>query len=164
MSDGPEQEQEARDTSGTLFASNSGSGTEQQQLRQGNPRQPQSGPWVQPRPPYPGATGSLVPRVCPACGKTLAPTAVICINCGTAVASPRSKGVALVLAVAASFLTWLYTYQQDKTKFWWGFGLTLAGGVLSLFFVGIVMIFGVWLWAVISTALKPEEAFRVYPL
>jgi hypothetical protein len=61
MIDGPEHEQEARDTSGTLFASDSGSGKEQKQLRQGNPRQPQSGPWVQPRPPYPGAIGSPTP-------------------------------------------------------------------------------------------------------
>jgi len=116
------------------------------------------------RVPYiPPSPGMPAPRFCPGCGAPLMLTAVVCPHCGTAVGSPRSKGVAILLAVFLSFWTWLYTYEQDKVKFWWGLGLTLVGGLLSLFFVGIVMIFGVWLWAVITAATKSEEAYRVYP-
>jgi len=54
----PEYGQTPADAPMTLPVSNPGSGTGQSQQRQGNPRQPQPGPWVQPRPPYPGAIGS----------------------------------------------------------------------------------------------------------
>jgi hypothetical protein len=70
-------------------------------------------PWGAPQPP-----GSGVPttRFCPACGTALVNTAAICPKCGTAVGSPRTKGVAVLLAVLFSCWAWLYTYQQDKDK------------------------------------------------
>lgn len=102
-------------------------------------------------------------RFCPGCGKPIVTTAVVCPSCGTATGSPRSKGIAVLLAVFFSFWSWLYTYQRSKVKFWWGLGLSIVGSFLVVVLVGIFFLFGVWLWAVIDTATKPESYFTGYP-
>jgi len=121
----------------------------------------QQGSWGNQGPYFP--PGMPASKICPACGVPLMATSVVCPRCGTAVSSPRSKGVAVLIAVFLGFWTWLYTYQQDKAKFWWGLVLTIVGFVLSFFLIGFAVLFGVWLWSVIATATKPEEAYRAYP-
>lgn len=109
-----------------------------------------------------GATSPVAGRLCPSCSQMLVATAVVCPACGTAVGSPKSKGVAVLLAVFLTFWTWVYTYQRDKVKFWSGLALAFLGGVLTLVLIGWVVLFGVWLWAVLDTAMKPETFYRQY--
>jgi hypothetical protein len=39
----------------------------------------------------------------------------------------------------------------------------IAGVILVPFLIGIAVLFGVWLWAIIATATKPEAVYRAYP-
>ena len=77
--------------------------------------------------------------------------------------SPHSKGAAVLLAVFLSFWTWLYTYKTDAAKFWIGLVVGLIGGILTVVLVGWIIIFGVWLWAIIDAATKPEQWYQQYP-
>lgn len=101
-------------------------------------------------------------RFCPSCSKPVVQTASICPHCGTAIGAPKSKGIAILLAVFLSFWTWVYTYRINKTKFWIGLGLSLVGGVLTIIFVGFVLLFGVWLWALIDAISTPDEKYLTY--
>jgi len=77
--------------------------------------------------------------------------------------APKSKNVAVVLAVLLAFWTWLYTYKTDAGKFWAGLVLTVAGIVLVFAFIGWPILLAVWLWAVVDTASKKADWFRQYP-
>jgi len=70
---------------------------------------------------------------------------------------PKSKVVALILAVIFGFWTWLYTfdYEADRKKFWINLVLT----VITLGFWGIIA----WVWAIIYTSTKPDEYYTLYP-
>ncbi len=104
-------------------------------------------------------------RFCPACGASIVPQAVVCPRCGSAVSDPpKDKTIAVLLAVFLSFWTWLYTYDRDKKKFWVGFILSILGSVLVLVYIGIFLIFGVWIWAIIDAATKPRDWYRYFGL
>ena len=77
--------------------------------------------------------------------------------------SPRSKGIAVLLAVFLSFWAWLYTYKTDAAKFWVGLVVGFIGAFLTIVLVGWIVIFGVWLWAIIDVATKPEQWYQQYP-
>ncbi|MCL4435030.1 MAG: zinc ribbon domain-containing protein [Actinobacteria bacterium] len=86
------------------------------------------------------------------------------------VAPPKSKTAAILLAVFLSFWTWLYTYQRDASKFWLGLGLAVGGFflgmLLSFLIVPIIFLFapfGVWVWAIVDTASKPDQYYLRYP-
>jgi hypothetical protein len=102
-------------------------------------------------------------RFCPTCSYAVVPTATTCPQCGTPLASPRSKGAAVLLAVFLSFWTWVYTYKRDTAKFWVGLTLFIIGILLSFVFVGFFILFGLWLWAIIDSAVKPESWYQHYP-
>jgi hypothetical protein len=102
-------------------------------------------------------------KFCPACGILVMPTAVVCVRCGTALSVPRSKGVAILLAVFLGYWTWLYTYKRDATKFWVGLSMAVVGGLTLVLLIGFVFIFAVWLWAVIDTASRSESFYQQYP-
>ena len=102
-------------------------------------------------------------RSCPACSNPTIGSAVMCVNCGTPLAASRSKGIALILAVLGSFLTWLYTYRRDTTKFWIGFAASIVGIIASVVVIGVFVLLGIWVWAIIDTALKPESWYQQYP-
>jgi hypothetical protein len=89
-------------------------------------------------------------------------TASVCPHCGTAIGAPKSKGIAILLAVFLSFWTWVYTYRINKTKFWVGLGLSFVGGVLTIFLVGFLIIFGVWLWALIDAISTSDQKYLTY--
>ncbi len=109
------------------------------------------------------ASGQATSAYCPSCGKPVVDSAVICPGCGTPLASSRNKTVAVLLAVFLSFWTWLYTYQRDKQKFWMGLGLAILGVITSFFIIGDFILFGVWVWAIVSTAARPERDYLMYP-
>ncbi len=111
----------------------------------------------------PQAGAPVSGRFCPSCGRGVVAAAAVCPGCGTALGSPRNKGIAILLAVFLSFWSWLYTYEKNKVKFWWGLALTILGGILTIVLVGFFVLFGVWLWAVVDNATKPERYFSTYP-
>lgn len=41
-------------------------------------------------------------------------------------------------------------YQNIIGIFWWGLGLSLIGFVLALFFVGYLLLLGVWIWSIVK--------------
>jgi hypothetical protein len=90
-------------------------------------------------------------------------TAIMCPACGTPLSSPHSKSTAVLLAVFLSFWTWLYTFQRDKVKFWWGLGLGIFGVITSFFIIGGFILLGVWIWAIVDSATKSEFWYQQYP-
>ena len=131
---------------------------------------------------------------CVACGNQLVDTAVICPKCGTPRAylpavkgldtrGSKSKTTAVLLAVFLSAWTWLYSFKQDKTKFFVAVGMQLVASLYTFsdylnfgigyfdpvaytqvathtylaLFLNIVSPFLIWLWAVISAARKPAR-------
>ena len=101
-------------------------------------------------------------RFCPSCSKPVVATASICPQCGTALGAPKSKGIAILLAVFLSFWTWVYTYRINKTKFWVGLGLSFVGGILTIFIVGLFVVAAVWLWALIDAIATPDQTYLTY--
>jgi hypothetical protein len=118
-------------------------------------------PNAPPLPPPPTNYGAS--RMCPACGGQVFATAAICVRCGTPLASPHSKGAAILLAVFLHFWAWLYTYKRDAWKFWVGLILEIIGLVTAIFLIGFVFIFGVWIWAIIDVSVKSESWYQLYP-
>ena len=100
---------------------------------------------------------------CPACGNQVVHTAVICPSCGTALGTPKDKSVAILLAVFLMAWTWVYTYKRDAVKFWIGGVLGLIGIATVWLFVGFFVLLGLWLWAIIDTAVKPVTYYQRFP-
>jgi hypothetical protein len=90
-------------------------------------------------------------------------SAIVCPQCGTPQSSPHSKGGAILLAVFLTFWTWVYTYKRDAWKFWTGLVLGFVGVVTAFILIGFIILFGVWIWAVVDTAIKPEAWYQHYP-
>ncbi len=118
--------------------------------------QPAPLPYVQPGYPAPSST-------CPTCATAVVATAAVCPRCGTRVGTPKDKTVAVLLAVFLAPWNWLYTYQRDAAKFWVGLALFVVGLILAVVFVGFVLIAGVWIWAIVDTATKPDSYYRQFP-
>ena len=115
--------------------------------------------------PPPGPYGAPATGACPACRTPVWPTTSVCPRCGTFLSVPKDKSVAVLLAVFLGAWTWVYTYKRDASKFWVGIVLTLVGYPLVFAFgFGLLVIFGVWLWAVIDTASKSQTYYQQFPL
>jgi hypothetical protein len=69
----------------------------------------------------------------------------------------------VLLAVFLSFWTWLYTFQRDAAKFWWGLGLAIFGLITALFIIGDFILLGVWIWAIVDTAKKSDYWYQQFP-
>ena len=69
------------------------------------------------------------------------------------------KGVAVLLSVFWSFWTWLYIDKKDAGKFWIGLALAIFGGITALSLVGWLIVLGVWIWAIVDRATKPESYY-----
>ena len=106
---------------------------------------------------------SLPPLVCPACGGVVVGTASMCPRCGTMLGTPKDKTVAILLAVFLAPWTWCYTYTRDAAKFWIGISCFVVGLILTVVAIGFFMIFGIWLWAVIDAASRPDSYYRQFP-
>jgi hypothetical protein len=81
----------------------------------------------------------------------------------------KSKTTSVLLAVFLSFWTWLYTYRADATKFWIGLGVGLGcfflrAATINSAASGILFLppLGIWIWAVVDTAVKPADFYRGY--
>jgi uncharacterized membrane protein len=84
----------------------------------------------------------------------------------------KRKITSILLAVFLSFWTWLYTYKKDAWKFWVGLGLNalyifiifvlMAENVILPPMFLLVMVLGVWIWAIIDTAVKHEQWYKSY--
>ena len=130
-------------------------------------------------------------KFCYACGRGLIRSAVVCPGCGTpAVASiedpnatggfvpvqlegneiePKSKSVAVVLAIFFGYWTYLYTYRLNAGKFWWYFSITVVLVVLTItipnlspLFASTILIVSAVI-VILDTAMTPAEFFRRYP-
>lgn len=76
---------------------------------------------------------------------------------------PKSKTTAVVLAVCLGVWTWLYTYRLDAKKFWIGIAGGVVGFVLSLIVVGYFILLGLWIWAIVDAASKPDAYYQQFP-
>ena len=63
--------------------------------------------------------------------------------------------MAIILAIFLSYWTWIYTWNKN----WWKW---LIGLGLTLFFGGIIVHFGVWLWAILDNSIKQQEWYTKY--
>ncbi len=84
--------------------------------------------------------------------------------------SNRTKTTAILLSVFFGIFSWLYTYTINKARFWICliFYFVVLINVLMIDLPGVIWVlyiysFGVWLWARINNAVKPEEFFANYP-
>jgi len=102
-------------------------------------------------------------RVCVGCGGAVMATASVCPRCGTMFGTPKDKTVAVLLAIFLAPWNWLYTYKRDMAKFWVGLSVMFVGSILAVFLIGLPMLFGVWLWAVIDASTKPDSYYRQFP-
>jgi len=130
--------------------------------------QANDGKWYAPQVPaiveQPLPPGTGVPSAfCSACGAAMLGSAVVCGRCGTTTGRPKDKTVAVLLAVFFGICTWLYTYKRDSKKFWIGAGLGVAGVVLSTIGIGLLILLGVWIWAIVNVARKPDAFYRQFP-
>jgi hypothetical protein len=97
----------------------------------------------------------------------------------------------ILLAVFLSCWTWLYTYKKDGWKFWTGLGISLAIGIIGtvivwvnfannlntygdlpdsflvqfliFYVVALIVGIGLWIWAIVDTAIKSNEWYDNYP-
>jgi uncharacterized membrane protein YvbJ len=104
---------------------------------------------------------------CKECGKKINDKAFVCPGCGCKVkrtneceiesTEPKSKTVAVLLAVFLSFWTFLYTYKRDAGKFWAGLAVCLT--LWWLFFIPNVVI---WIWTIVVTSSRNREWYEEY--
>ena len=84
--------------------------------------------------------------------------------------APLSKTLAIIFAVFLVHLSWLYTYEKDKTKFWIGFGINFFASALNngfdaeivSLFTGLITI-GIWIWVIVDVASKDSAWYANYP-
>jgi hypothetical protein len=76
---------------------------------------------------------------------------------------PKSKTASVLLAIFFSFFAWLYTYRKDAAKFWISFIVYFSSFFFGFFFFPLWFI-GVflWFWAILDTAVKPQEWYMTY--
>lgn len=74
-----------------------------------------------------------------------------------------TKTTAVLLAVFLSFWTWLYTYKTDAKKFWIGLSASIVGAITAAFVVGIFIVLGIWIWAIVDAARRPDDFYAAYP-
>ena len=114
-------------------------------------------------------TEDEVQDLCPN-GHVVDAQAFFCPMCGVALyadgsLTPRSRDVALGLALVSAFCSWLYTYREDALKFWVGFGATAVASIAWVagysatksrdwFVVWLGTLLAVWLWALVSQSTK----------
>jgi len=117
---------------------------------------------------------------CPECGKVIKRKSVICLHCGIQINElevkkviiGKSKIVAIVLAILFSFFSWLYTYKKNINKFL----ISILANLTLLNLVGyfkieaintltwlIILLFVIWIWAIIDNARRPNSFYQNYP-
>jgi hypothetical protein len=68
----------------------------------------------------------------------------------------KYKSTSVLLAVFLSFFAWLYTYDEDRYKFW-------TGCLLSVLLVWTFVVpIGVWLWVIIDVCRRRKDFYECY--
>jgi hypothetical protein len=76
----------------------------------------------------------------------------------------KDKTVAVLLAVFLGFWTWIYTYKKDTWKFWLSLGLHLTlFNPLWTWILAFLPNIALHIWAIIDTAVKPQQFYDYYP-
>ena len=119
--------------------------------------------------------------VCPECGTSIKKSTVrnlfrgpVCPSCGIEITEllviPKSKTVAVVLAVFFGFWSWLYTYRKDRIKFWSCLGLMIVIGVawgtifnMIIFWIFASINFVGWISALVDAVRRSKSFFLDYP-
>ena len=102
--------------------------------------------------------------VCPECKKSIKKSSIrnlfrgpVCPHCGFGITElsviPKSKTVAIILAAFFGFWSYLYTYENDRRKFWVFFAVSFSG-------FGLVL---GWSWALGDATRRPKSFFLDYP-
>lgn len=82
---------------------------------------------------------------------------------------PKSRSTAVLLAIFLGYFTWLYTYERDAWKFWVNLAVAFANVFLIVVTIGFWLIvavplgIGVWIWAIVDVAAKPQQFYDRYP-
>ena len=125
--------------------------------------------------------------ICPMCGiqlkelKTSAPIVNLSQTVNTQViipqsqlrAEPKSKIVAIILAIFLGFWSYLYTYSYDSRKFW----LTIIVNIIAMPFILVSVIRGnsgtliflyifqgfFYIWPILTFLIRPTYVFKNYP-
>ncbi len=119
---------------------------------------------------------------CSECGKPIKREAIVCIHCGIQVKklsvepkvvevaqkpTPKSKGIAVLLAIFFGLWAWLYIYGRAKLQFWISFTV-----MVILFIVAPFIVFSEWIfliplpfhmWALIDIARRQGSFYEDYP-
>jgi hypothetical protein len=105
--------------------------------------------------------------------------------------TPKNKVVAILLAVFFSFWSWLYTYGKNAKKFWISMGVNAlmfviilsyscsiiskaayynqdyfdysSGPIIGLSVFMNLLSLGIWIWALVDNAAKPNSFYEKYP-
>jgi len=101
---------------------------------------------------------------CSFCSAPIPVGARVCQNCSALRREPKNKQTAVLLAVFLGCWTWLYTYKRDATKFWIGLVTGVIGGLLAFVVVGLFAILGIWIWAIVDAASKPDSWYQQFPV
>lgn len=98
---------------------------------------------------------------CHNCGKPVAPEAVVCVNCGVAnkPSSGSANGNAKSKMAAGLLAIFLGTFGVHN--FYLGYNQkaiiqlvsTIVGIVLSCIVVGIFVVIGIWIWAIVEAVM-----------
>jgi len=131
---------------------------------------------------------------CNACGVKVLPLAERCIKCGASFNKPprpKSKVVAVLLAVFLGHWTWVYTYRKNTWKFWLGLVIWLPSFIIfnlgviphntveydangnylgwggyrfsnEIMLTVMIILLCVWVWAVVDVCLKRQEWYLSY--
>ena len=127
-----------------------------------------------------GTEVSPLVEICVKCGARLGKTP-----------SPKRKMTAVLLAVFLGYWTWLYTYKRNAWKFWLALVLWIPSFIIfnlgiipqnaiqynangdyiglgryrfspEIVYLVTLIIIGLWIWAIVDTALKHNEWYWSY--
>ncbi len=132
------------------------------------------------------------PKYCQHCDEEIIDTSIFCPKCGSQVKAikvttvqpeptitPKSRTLAILIAIMFGLWSWLYTYTKSKNKFWasilglsalfvflfiYSFTAIFADATLDLGYLAPIVIGGTWLWAILDNAIKPRSFYEKYPL
>ena len=88
---------------------------------------------------------------------------------------PKSKTIAIILAILLGYWTYLYTYSVDKAKFWSYVAIVFVVTFVAVSFshdgaksaaTVMQMIASVALWGIplVHTIMRPKEFYENYPM
>jgi hypothetical protein len=68
----------------------------------------------------------------------------------------KDKAISIILAIFLGFFTFIYTWKEDKAKFWWCLALEV------LLFWTLVVPLGVWLYTLYVTISRDSNWYSKY--